>query len=235
MEPPRKFQTKETSAWIDLKKKLNIIVPDAKILKTMCMLCKVNSKFIVPSVLMQLYVVGDSKIDSFIRENSTLHLDNEKLAKIAHQRKTEAELWKQKYENQVQQVIQVVVALYIVQIKANYELEIRQLSAEVQRLVARVEEFEFDKQRQISEVKTKIDESSNKHLNSLRNSHQNQSELMEQQVRKLREHIEDQNLEIDALQAKLLRVKNDDDEEMKRLLKDNESLRLRINQLEVDR
>ena len=42
-------------------------------------------------------------------------------------------------------------------------------------------------------------------------------------------------MEIDALQAKLLRLKNDDDEEMKRLHKDNESLRSRINQLEIER
>ena len=41
-------------------------------------------------------------------------------------------------------------------------------------------------------------------------------------------------MEIESLQAKLLRLKMDDDEEMKRMVKDNDALRSRINLLEVE-
>lgn len=37
--------------------------------------------------------------DSRLRESTLLQLDNEKLAKIVQQKRTEADLWKQKYEN----------------------------------------------------------------------------------------------------------------------------------------
>jgi regulator of replication initiation timing len=51
-------------------------------------------------------------MDSFVKENSSLHLDNEKLVKLVKQKKTEADLWKSKYKTQMQQIIQI---------KANYE------------------------------------------------------------------------------------------------------------------
>jgi regulator of replication initiation timing len=50
---------------------------------------------------------ADVSIETFIRENSALHLENEKLVKLVKQKKTEVELWKSKYENQMGQVIQV--------------------------------------------------------------------------------------------------------------------------------
>ena len=41
-------------------------------------------------------------------------------------------------------------------------------------------------------------------------------------------------MEIESLQAKLLRLKMDDDDEMKRMVKDNDALRSRITLLEVE-
>jgi regulator of replication initiation timing len=78
----------------------------------------------------QRLMMCDSRADSFLRENSSLHLDVDKLTKIAKQKKTEADLWKSKYETQMQQIIQI---------KANYEQEIRSLSNETQVLIARIE------------------------------------------------------------------------------------------------
>lgn len=46
-------------------------------------------------------IISDNKMDSFIKENSSLVLENEKLLKLAKQKKTESELWKSKYESQM--------------------------------------------------------------------------------------------------------------------------------------
>lgn len=122
--------------------------------------------------------VGDNRLESFVRENSSLHLENEKLAKVVKQRKTEADLWKQKYENQMQQVIQI---------KANYEQEIRALQSEVQKLLARLEEFEFDKQRQVLEQKAAIDQQASNDIDTIKKGQQKQNDLYDSQIRKLRD------------------------------------------------
>ena len=47
------------------------------------------------------FISAGATVDVLIRENSALHLDNEKLNKLLKQKKTESELWKSKYENQM--------------------------------------------------------------------------------------------------------------------------------------
>lgn len=57
---------------------------------------------------------------------NSIELDHyEKLNKSTIQKKAEAELWRQKYETQMSQMIQI---------KANYELEIKNLSQELAKL-----------------------------------------------------------------------------------------------------
>lgn len=46
-------------------------------------------------------IMADADMEIFIKENSALNLDNEKLIKLVKQKKTEVELWKSKYENQM--------------------------------------------------------------------------------------------------------------------------------------
>jgi regulator of replication initiation timing len=44
-------------------------------------------------------VLTDNKMESFIRDNSSLQIENEKLLKLAKQKRTESDLWKSKYDN----------------------------------------------------------------------------------------------------------------------------------------
>ncbi|KAM3132366.1 hypothetical protein pb186bvf_015466 [Paramecium bursaria] len=126
------------------------------------------------------------KQTNYDRENMELEL--ERVSKQLAQKRNESELWKQKYENQLQQMMQV---------KSNYELELQQLSHEVNRLLEKIDEFErFDY---------------------------------------LKDQIMDKNQEIEDLTSKLQRVKVDDDAEIQRLMRENENLRHKINQIELDR
>lgn len=107
------------------------------------------------------YLAASQTVEGLIRENSALHLECEKLGKALKQRKTEAELWKSKYEAQMAQVVQV---------KATYEAEIRELSAEVQRLHARIKDFDFERQRQAADVRMQVEGAAVREMDAMRRS-----------------------------------------------------------------
>ncbi|CAD8110543.1 unnamed protein product [Paramecium primaurelia] len=171
-------------------------------------------------------VTNDTNVESYIKENNMLQTENEKLIKLSRQRKTDADLWKSKYENQLQQILQM---------KSNYEFEIKQLNAELQKLGAVLSQAEAERQRQLVGISGQIESQSNQDFENLKKASNLQIEISESQIRKLRDHIEEQNNEISDLQQKILRQKTEDDIQIERLLKENELLRVKIQQQESEK
>ncbi|CAK66170.1 unnamed protein product (macronuclear) [Paramecium tetraurelia] len=171
-------------------------------------------------------VTNDANVESYIKENNMLQTENEKLIKLSRQRKTDADLWKSKYENQLQQILQM---------KSNYEFEIKQLNAELQKLGAVLSQAEAERQRQLVGISGQIESQSNQDFENLKKAANLQTEISESQIRKLRDHIEEQNNEISDLQQKILRQKTEDDIQIERLLKENELLRVKIHQQESEK
>ncbi|CAD8075723.1 unnamed protein product [Paramecium primaurelia] len=171
-------------------------------------------------------VTNDSNVESYIKENNMLQTENEKLIKLSRQRKTDADLWKSKYENQLQQILQM---------KSNYEFEIKQLNAELQKLGAVLSQAEAERQRQLVGISGQIESQSNQDFENLKKATNLQIEISESQIRKLRDHIDEQNNEISDLQQKILRQKTEDDIQIERLLKENELLRVKIHQQESEK
>ncbi|CAK86072.1 unnamed protein product (macronuclear) [Paramecium tetraurelia] len=126
--------------------------------------------------------------------NNDLHVELEKMTKQMIQKRSEAELWKQKYEQQLSSSMQM---------RNNYELELQQLSKEVQRLLDKIDQFEYEKR------------------------------LNDKQL--VRETLQDKDLEIDDLVSKLQRMRLEHENESQRLLSENDNLRHKINQIELDR
>ncbi|CAD8162268.1 unnamed protein product [Paramecium pentaurelia] len=126
--------------------------------------------------------------------NNDLHVELEKMTKQMIQKRSEAELWKQKYEQQLSSTMQM---------RNNYELELQQLSKEVQRLLDKIDQFEYEKR------------------------------LNDKQL--VRETLQDKDLEIDDLVSKLQRMRLEHENESQRLLNENDNLRHKINQIELDR
>ncbi|CAD8087619.1 unnamed protein product [Paramecium sonneborni] len=126
--------------------------------------------------------------------NNDLHVELEKMTKQMIQKRSEAELWKQKYEQQLSSTMQM---------RNNYELELQQLSKEVQRLLDKVDQFEYEKR------------------------------LNDKQL--VRETLQDKDLEIDDLLSKLQRMRLEHENESQRLLNENDNLRHKINQIELER
>ncbi|CAD8123175.1 unnamed protein product [Paramecium sonneborni] len=171
-------------------------------------------------------VTNDANVESYIKENNMLQTENEKLIKLSRQRKTDADLWKSKYENQLQQILQM---------KSNYEFEIKQLNAELQKIGAVLSQAEAERQRQLVGISGQIESQSNQDFENLKKATNLQIEISESQIRKLRDHIDEQNNEISDLQQKILRQKTEDDIQIERLLKENELLRVKIHQQESEK
>ena len=64
----------------------------------------------------------DSKVELVLKQNQALSNELDRSQKSVAQKKTECDLWKQKYENQLNQAVQM---------KAAFELDLRKLSQEL--------------------------------------------------------------------------------------------------------
>ncbi len=79
-----------------------------------------------------------------LKHNAQLLGENDALAKTLSQKKTESEVWRQKYESQMNSVISM---------KAGYELDLKRLNSEVVKLREEVNTVSFDKVRSVEDTK----------------------------------------------------------------------------------
>lgn len=83
-----------------------------------------------------------------LKHNAQLLGENDNLTKNLNQKRTESEVWKQKYESQMNAIIQM---------KANYELEMKKLNGEVSRLKELLDHNSVEKVRGIEETVSKAE------------------------------------------------------------------------------
>ncbi|CAD8096761.1 unnamed protein product [Paramecium primaurelia] len=163
----------------------------------------------------------DEKAELMIHQNQILSQDIDKLQKNFAQKKTECELWKSKYEQQLNSAVQL---------KAQYELDLRKLSNELKMLEERNAILEKERSHEVEATKTNFSIQNEQQ----RHSYLTQIDLLENQLRKLREYAEIRDKEIYELETKLTKVLQDREYVETKLLKDNDLYRIKLQEQERD-
>ncbi|CAK94616.1 unnamed protein product (macronuclear) [Paramecium tetraurelia] len=163
----------------------------------------------------------DEKAELMIHQNQILSSDIDKLQKNFAQKKTECELWKSKYEQQLNSAVQL---------KAQYELDLRKLSNELKMLEERNAILEKERSHEVEATKTNFSIQNEQQ----RHSYLTQIDVLENQLRKLREYAEIRDKEIYELENKLTKVLQDREYVETKLLKDNDIYRTRLQEQERD-
>ncbi|CAD8198259.1 unnamed protein product [Paramecium octaurelia] len=163
----------------------------------------------------------DEKAELMIHQNQILSQDIDKLQKNFAQKKTECELWKSKYEQQLNSAVQL---------KAQYELDLRKLSNELKMLEERNAILEKERSHEVEATKTNFSIQNEQQ----RHSYLTQIDVLENQLRKLREYADIRDKEIYELETKLTKVLQDREYVETKLLKDNDIYRTRLQEQERD-
>ncbi len=160
-----------------------------------------------------------------LKHNAQLLGENDQLSKALQQKRTETDVWKQKYEQQMNSVIGM---------KASYEMEIKKLSQELIRHKDEANYIRVDGQKILEETVHRQGVESHQQLNNLKKSHEENLEIYEEQVRKLRQTVEDQNYELAQLHGRLREQRTEEDLQVARLAEDREKLLMKMSQIELD-
>ncbi|CAD8107574.1 unnamed protein product [Paramecium sonneborni] len=163
----------------------------------------------------------DEKAELMIHQNQILSQDIDKLQKNFAQKKTECELWKSKYEQQLNSAVQL---------KAQYELDLRKLSNELKLLEERNSILEKERSHEVEATKTNFSIQNEQQ----RHSYLTQIDMLENQLRKLREYADIRDKEIYELETKLTKVLQDREYVETKLLKDNDLYRSKLQEQERD-
>ncbi|CAD8093078.1 unnamed protein product [Paramecium primaurelia] len=163
----------------------------------------------------------DEKAELMIHQNQILSQDIDKLQKNFAQKKTECELWKSKYEQQLNSAVQL---------KAQYELDLRKLSNELKMLEERNSILEKERSHEVEATKTNFSIQNEQQ----RHSYLTQIDVLENQLRKLREYADIRDKEIYELETKLTKVLQDREYVETKLLKDNDLYRIKLQEQERD-
>ncbi|CAD8207520.1 unnamed protein product [Paramecium octaurelia] len=161
----------------------------------------------------------DDKTEYILHQNQMLNQDLDKLQKGYAQKKTECELWKSKYEQQLNSAVQL---------KAQYELDLKKLSNELKILEERNNLLEKERSQEVEATKTtfSIQNEQQKH------SYLTQIDLLQNQVRKLREYADMRDKEMDGLELKFNQILQEKEYFESQLLKENDILRNRLQDQE---
>ncbi|CAK66771.1 unnamed protein product (macronuclear) [Paramecium tetraurelia] len=163
----------------------------------------------------------DDKTEYILHQNQMLNQDVDKLQKGYAQKKTECELWKSKYEQQLNSAVQL---------KAQYELDLKKLSNELKILEERNNLLEKERSQEVEATKTtfSIQSEQQKH------SYLTQIDLLQNQVRKLREYADMRDKEMDGLELKFNQILQEKEYFESQLLKENDILRNRLQDQETE-
>lgn len=107
-------------------------------------LCQANTDLELANFRARKAHESDNKIDELIRMNQNLSSENESIQRQSNQRKSESDIWRQKYETQMNNVISM---------KSNYELESKRVNAENARLRDELKQCDIDKVKESEDVK----------------------------------------------------------------------------------
>lgn len=167
----------------------------------------------------------EDKVELVLKHNSQLLQEQESVQKQAKQKQAESEIWKNKYEQQMNQVISM---------RAKYQLEVNNLTSEVQRLKQILDQTQMSSLKQQEESKSKVAVEAHSQIQTMKQDHCEQISIYEDQIQKYRELIADREKEIAILQHKLEEAKNMGSNEITRMIDDKEKLKMKMSQLEIE-
>lgn len=130
--------------------------------------------------------------------------ENERLSKNLHQRKSEYEVLKDKYEAQ-----QTQKSSYLTE----FEYEKKKLIKEIDNLEGELNEVERIKNSQIQELKAQFQ----LEIQGVKRQSQSTQEVYEQELRKLRDSVEKKEYEINEIANRLKRISSESEYEILRL------------------
>jgi hypothetical protein len=84
----------------------------------------------------------------------------------------------------------------IIGLKANYELQLKNVITENEKLKKILEEQNYDKQRENQEIKTSLVMDSNEKVESLKMRHAKNASVYEEQLRKMKDIVQEREKEI---------------------------------------
>ncbi|CAD8206451.1 unnamed protein product [Paramecium pentaurelia] len=173
------------------------------------------------AIMIRISQSGDvnDKTDFKFQQNQLLNQDLDKLQKSYAQKKMECDLWKSKYEQQINGSVQL---------KAQYELELKKLSNQLKLLEERNNVLEKERQQEVEVTKTSfsIQNEQQKH------NYLTQIDLLQNQIRKLREYTDMRDKEMDILEIKFNQILEEKEYFENELLKENDILRNRLQDQE---
>ncbi|KAL4494563.1 hypothetical protein ABPG72_004465 [Tetrahymena utriculariae] len=188
-------------------------------------LCQANTDLELAHFRAKKALELEHKCEELVRMNGNLSQENEGLQKQTNQRKAESDIWRQKYETQMNNIISL---------KSNYEMELKRLSTENARLRDELKQGEIDKVKENEDVRFKLTTDSHDKIENLKKAHLANIELYEEQLRKLRNIVEDREKEIAKLNSQISQARYDGSSEAYRLNEDREKLKMKISELEVE-
>jgi hypothetical protein len=144
----------------------------------------------------------ETRVELILKQNSRLLGENDQLQKNFNQKKTESDIWKGKYEAQMNTIISM---------KANYEIEIKKLKEDNSRLKQFADLTSLEKHKEVEDLKGKLFVESSEKVELLKRSHAKNASLYEEQLRKLKEIVDEREREISELTHKLANTRSDDE------------------------
>ncbi|CAD8082592.1 unnamed protein product [Paramecium sonneborni] len=165
------------------------------------------------------------KVVEVLESNNALQGQLERAQKVALQRKSESEMWKQKYEAQMGSLMQI---------RQNYETEIKALTLEVQKANARNSALDQEKNRIISDQRNVADNQTIQVQETFKRSNSSQADMYEAQLKKLRDMLEDRTLQVAQLQSQIERQKIEFQDSQLRLMNEIDITKSRLSAIQID-
>jgi len=103
-------------------------------------LCQANTDLELANFKAKKAKELEDKVDTILKHNAHLLGENDNLAKSYSQKRTESDIWKAKYEQQMNQNFAM---------KSNYDLELKRLSAELARMKDMLDVTNVDRVREV--------------------------------------------------------------------------------------
>ncbi|EGR30632.1 tetrin c, putative [Ichthyophthirius multifiliis] len=201
----------------------------ADLLKSLCnqlenQLCQANSDLELANFRARKAVELEQKIENVLKQNAALCSENEILQKQSNQRKAESDIWRQKYESQMNNIVFM---------KSNYEMETKRLTQVNQRAKDELKQGEINLVRSIEETKQRLENEHHEKIENMKKSHKNNIDLYEEQLKKIRQILEEREKEFALLQSQVFQVKYDGNNQNNRVVEDREKLKMKISELEL--
>jgi acyl transferase domain-containing protein len=164
----------------------------------------------------------EEKVEMILKQNAQLLSENERLSKLLHQKKQEYEILKDKFEVQSSQKLEYA---------KEFEYERKKLLGELDQMESELKEVEHLKNAQLNELKSQYQ----LELQTFKRQNTSSQDVYEQEIRKLREHLDRKDYELSDTVNRLKRFSSEAEYDILRLKEEKEKLRNELLYVETDK